>query len=920
MMRDRRRRAAWRIRVVWIALAACAIGFAGWRFWVVTDPAPLQTDLLALLPGSATDPAVDHAIDRLTDAVGQRVVFLVEADDPAQARAAAQTFADVLTQAGGAAPGRHSATTSPLFTSVIAKLPAFDLSRVGATYLPFRFGLLTAADRAKLQRLDGAVAPVRQAAIRQWLDARLYAPEASAGGGALQASLADDPFGWLTHWLSALPLAQTRLQLDHGFLVTHPGTAAAGADVADTRIGVLLFATLAGSPYATQTQQALIEAVASGEAALRRQHVPGLSLARFGAVFYAEAARASAQREVHLIGLASLAGIALLMVWVFRSPRLLLLGFLSTALGVLFAIDITLAIFGQLHLLTLVFGASLIGEAVDYSIQYFVAYFEQGAAASGIHDDSAGGSARENTPARRAARVVRPALTVALATSLLGYAVLAAVPFPVLRQIACFAFAGIATAFLCVLTLLPTLMPRLQAPRAASRTALFARAGRGLTWAYRMLQAGRVWPVVVILMVLAAPGWCLLHSDDDIHLLVQRDPRLLAQETRIRNALGSDDSTQFFLVRGRDDEAVLQGMARLDALLHEKKTLPSWQSLTAFLPPAGTQRADAALLDRVVFDDPAVLRHILIDAGLRDDVIDRWLAAHAASEAPASDGALVRASEMAHGARPVLQVRDWLAAPWSQPYAHLWLGALGGKPGEPATPAAVMPLQGVSEDNVAALREIAAQAGTADIRVVFVDKARSVSALFGAYRVRGAFWLLGVSVLILGLLSWRYGVGGAGRVLLPTALSVGVVLAAFGYLHQLLTLFNVLALMLVFGVGVNYAVFLREGCMRLARDAIGATARCMSRTSAEADVAADSALGAVWVGVLLSAATTFLSFGLLACSAMPALRSFGLTLSIGIGVAVMLSPLGMPFDPARRSLLSKAARGVAGARDGARNV
>jgi predicted exporter len=55
----------------------------------------------------------------------------------------------------------------------------------------------------------------------------------------------------------------------------------------------------------------------------------------------------------------------------------------------------------------------------------------------------------------------------------------------------------------------------------------------------------------------------------------------------------------------------------------------------------------------------------------------------------------------------------------------------------------------------------------------------------------------------------------------------------------------------------------------------------------------------VWTGVLLSAATTLLSFGLLAMSAMPALRSFGATLGVGIAVSVLLAPVGMPSERRR---------------------
>ena len=87
----------------------------------------------------------------------------------------------------------------------------------------------------------------------------------------------------------------------------------------------------------------------------------------------------------------------------------------------------------------------------------------------------------------------------------------------------------------------------------------------------------------------------------------------------------------------------------------------------------------------------------------------------------------------------------------------------------------------------------------------------------------------------------RYGLRGGIATTLPVLLAVGVTLAVFGYARVPLNLFNWLALMLVLGVGANYAVFLREGCLR-----------------------ADADLGAVWTGVLLSAATTLLSFGMLA--------------------------------------------------------
>jgi predicted exporter len=167
-------------------------------------------------------------------------------------------------------------------------------------------------------------------------------------------------------------------------------------------------------------------------------------------------------------------------------------------------------------------------------------------------------------------------------------------------------------------------------------------------------------------------------------------------------------------------------------------------------------------------------------------------------------------------------------------------------------------------------RQLAALQAAADLPgVTFVDKAGSVSALFRGYRQSGGVWLFGALVLVYGVLCLRYGARTGAAMLVPTLLAMALALACFGYLGAPLTLFNLMGLMLVLGVGVNYSIFLREGGER-----------------------APTTLA----GVLLSAATTLLSFGLLAFSSMPALASFGLTLLIGIGIAVLLAPMVLSFE------------------------
>ncbi|CAE6924769.1 MMPL family transporter [Paraburkholderia domus] len=804
VLQQRSGKQAWGVRAAWLLLAFVAALYCGWRF---AGPSPLQTNLLALLPATEADPVAEKAVDTLASALGDRTVFLVTSNDDAHAKAAAKQLGASLQKSGA-------------FGSVTAELPPFDLSQIAALYMPYRFGLLAPADRAALAQSNAS-----RPALRDALAQRIYSPL----HGGLTTSLADDPFGWLEHWLGGLPLATSNLELEDNMLVSHRGAATS----------VLIVATLPGSAYESTTQHAVLAALAQGESTLK-QASPDVSVARTGAVFYAESARSASEHEVHLIGVASLCGIALLMMWVFRSPRLLLLGFVSTALGIVCALAVTMLVFGQLHLLTLVFGASLIGEAVDYSIQYFVVYLGAG----------------RDWDSRRGARAVRPALTVALATSLLGYAILTWVPFPALKQIACFAIAGITTAFASVLWLLPALLTR--APKRSPRR-LFAGAARALTVWHRTIGGKRTWFVAALLLIVAIPGWLRLTSDDDIHLLIQRDPSLVAQEDKVREAVGVDNSAQFFVVRGETPEIVLQRAealgAKLDGLNGTANKVGSYQSVAQFVPSAKQQNEDRALLAQHVFDDPAALRATLLQAGFKDEVADAWLAAYAKPQ-------------------PLLTVDTWLAAPWSQPYKHLWLGVVDST--TKAYAAVVIP-QGVTPQNEPALIATA----QALPGVVFVDKAASVSKLFGAYRVDSGWWLGGALALVLVLLTLRYGregdrVRGGIAVTLPVLLAIGVTLAVFGYAHMPLNLFNWLALMLVLGVGANYAVFLREGCLR-----------------------ADADLGAVWTGVLLSAATTLLSFGMLGMSAMPALKSFGTTLALGILVSVLLAPIGMPSESRR---------------------
>ncbi|MGP1716150.1 MAG: MMPL family transporter [Methylophilus sp.] len=786
---------------LWILLAALVLAGA-LRVCSVHDfrqGLPIETNLLDLLPKTERNAVAETAVQHLSALIGNRVFLLIGAPieqveegltsgSDTQLMAASRAFAHQLQQSG-------------VFQRVDIEVPAFDIRQIQQNYLAHRTTLLADDDAQALQQ--------SQMDWQAQLQQKLMSPMSFG----MTVPLAEDPFGLGDRWLAQTMVNPGKLTVNDGILTTQEHMANG-----KSRTWVLVSILLRGSSYDATIQEKTLAALQQAEQGLHQQ-LPGAGLLKAGAVFYASDAQASTRAEVDMIGLVSLTGILLLMLLVYRSVRPLLLGLASVAWGILTALVVILLVYGKIHLITLVFGASLIGEAFDYSIQFFSARM-----AAGVQ-----------WQARSGIRNITSALTMALLTSLLGYAALAGAPFPALSQIAMFAMVGLLVTWATVLLLLPIFLSR---PHKITTPAYFVRLQQALPRFLHWLSAKKMLGALIILAVVMIPGWRMIEANDDIRILVHRSQVLQQQEQKVRQLVGLETETAFFLVQGNTPEQVLQHEEQLDSVLKQfvsRRQLSGYQSISTMVPSTRTQLENHQLLQSRLSGQQTQLAHIMSEAGLREEVIAEWLQAMTASAQPVT-------------------IEDWLQSPVSMPVRHLWLGQQG------AGYASIVQLQR-SQDMPALQQATSHLPG-----VVFVDKPSSVSQLLAQYRQWSAFWLAGAFALILVLLGIRYRWRRALLMLLPPLLAIFVTIGVLGYAGITFTLFNMMALMLVLGVGVNYAIFLYEGGW--------------SQPSA-------------LVGVLLSAATTLLSFGLLSLSHMPALSGFGATLLIGIGVSVICAPLSL---------------------------
>ena len=703
---------AWRwLAWVWL-VAVLVLSLQQVAFW--RAPA-IDTDIMALLPGTAEDARLAAANQHLTDAITGDVVVLLAATDWERTRAAADAFAKAV------ATGKTLRMAGNGDADALAKAIAF--------HAPHRQGLLTPAQREWLRNASSQ-------AIVDMAMARLYSP---VGGGL--GRWQDDPIGLWPAWWQAR--AGQGMQLRDGVVSVRDDT---GRDWALLRFK-------SAQPAFRLDGEAPLQSTLDAATDSAKNAAGGtLDVLRGGVPLHAEAAASRAAFEVNTIGLGSLMAVLLLVWLAFRSLRPIALVGASLLVGLAAAIAVTSWMFGQVHLITLVFGASLAGVAEDYGIHYFAC--RQG------HPD---------VPPRTMMRSLLPALALALLTSVLAYLALGIAPFPGLRQMAVFASVALTATFITAVLWFPWLDGgRPRHSRFAARIA-----GSLARWPrWRPNVTGGVLALVAIVFI--AGGVQRLRTSDDLRGLQASPAELLRNELAIGKLLGLPSPAQYFLVEGHDAQAVLRAEERLTAALQaqvDAGRLQGWRAVSDSLPSLQRQQAD---------------RDLVIPA----ETLARARVAAMLGEPTPAPSAVSGAA---------LQVEDGLRQPLAAPLRPLWLGDVDGRH------ASIVMLQGLTPAHLDAVATAAR--GIDGVR--WIDRTATFSTLLRHYRLQMG-WLLLAGYVAVGLaLLLRFG-RNAWRALVPTALAALLSLAALGWLGVPLQLFGVLAQLLLLGLGVDYGIFLLE--------------------------------------------------------------------------------------------------------------
>jgi len=130
----------------------------------------------------------------------------------------------------------------------------------------------------------------------------------------------------------------------------------------------VLFLTTRHSAFDSEPQARLLASIDAAFAEIAAASPTPLALEKSGANRFAVAAEAGIRRDVHWIVAVSSLGVAVVFLAFLRSLRFFLLAVLPAVSGIVFGTAVTRLVFGRVDGVTMAFGASLIGVAIDYSI------------------------------------------------------------------------------------------------------------------------------------------------------------------------------------------------------------------------------------------------------------------------------------------------------------------------------------------------------------------------------------------------------------------------------------------------------------------------------------------------------------------------------------------------------------------------
>ncbi len=616
-------------------------------------------------------------------------------------------------------------------------------------------------------------------------------------------------------------------------------------NAAQTRALLLLQTRAQGSDLDAQqmAQEAITKSFAEAKAtvgtaaeqATVKFSGPGVFAVNARDAIKTEAARLSTIGIIMVLGL---------LWFIYRSVTTLFLGVIPVATGAIAGIAAVGMGFPSVHGMTLGFGITLIGEAVDYAIYLFVQYTPASRSSRKQEDEEAAGFASSFWPTIR----------LGVLTSIFGFSTLLLSGFTGLAQLGLFSIVGIAVAAITTRFVLPALLPANFSVRQPRKLGpLLARVSHVLVRLKYIAAIGTLASIAVLVL-----RWDTLWSVE-LGGLSPVSEAAQKLDADLRADIGAPEAGMLVVVKGASSELALQlseDVAKRLAPLVSRGELGGFQAPSIYLPSQRTQLTRQKSLP----EDTELKRRMaaaLNGLPLQPDRLAEFFSdVDRARTGPLLERTDLEGTSLSLGVDSLLYRTAASTEQWT----------------------ALIALQATSENGITqslnadairlALKDLKT---TANDGVFVIELKTEASDVYRAYLREAIILSAGGFAAILGLLffalrSWRR----VARVVMPLLASVAMVAAALAIFKGSLTLLHLIGLLLVVAIGSNYALFFDQ----------------RSRASALPPSGDDHNM---LCSLFFANLTTVLGFGLLAFSSVPVMSAIGLTVGTGTFLALILS-------------------------------
>jgi len=545
-------------------------------------------------------------------------------------------------------------------------------------------------------------------------------------------------------------------------------------------------------------------------------NLPGLEFYFSGIPFHSYESASGAQREISLISTVTVIIILLMFLYAFRSPLPVLYSVMAAGASLILAAAAALLACREIHIITFVFGTTLIGTCVDYSAHFFVHWKGNTALKSGAD----------------IRRHISKSVIMSFISTEICFCIFLFAPFPILKQFAVFSMAGLLSSFLTCFCI----YPRLKIPEENKRkftlfeNKIFLRLRN--TSLPKFAKPAFAAALLLAALTLLAFNASSVKIENNLSSLYTMSPALLESEKTAARVLDYGSAGWYFIVAGANPEEMLENEERLTARLEkeiQKGNLGSFLGTSVFVPSRQKQEKTYNAMKALLPLVPAQFEYLGLPPGYARAFEDDFAAARYClpGSAPSITG-----------------------------IAKLWTGENGVNGN---CYSCVLPLKPKDE---AVFRAVAEEFDF----VYFINKAKDISRDLDTLTKTMLFFFLAAYIVISVVVCIVYPLRDSLKICAVPPVPALAALTVLAVNKIPLGFFSVAALVLVFGLGLDYVFYI-----------IG-TKHAEERPLTP-------------LAATISFLTTLLSFGALVLSGFTPVHIFGLTVSAGLGAAFIFAML-----------------------------